>query len=334
MPDYKQPTAENPYKVSNITIVASLIEPVQITPVQPHALRDIPPPGTLNCSYASSTPSWVVSNFVFNRTYHTQWIDFNNHYNDLTLTVENVATGHKFNCSITIRDLTGIGSTTEDWNTCDRYGETALSIAYDLDHQWIGVKESWSCDDANSGGQFNAVGYKQLSLSCTSPKPLSAEPYGTDITFYISTYSCTMATAQTTITGYPEPAPDFPHSNYNNSCTVSSFNLTSLSLTHFVAKSLWALEQLSSPEVLTHDYLIQLYNPATLDSYRITGGWWEDQGSTETQAEWRGCTSYLPRSLLSCQFRYDNITNEIDLQVQWFCDELDPEHAYVPCNSK
>ncbi|OIW33188.1 hypothetical protein CONLIGDRAFT_676990 [Coniochaeta ligniaria NRRL 30616] len=327
LPGYKQPTAENPYTIANVTMTALLLEPVQITPVQPSSPKVLQSSSSLDCSNASTNPSWVLSNFVFNRNYHTQWIDFNNHYNDLTVTVQNTATGHEIKCSIAVRDPTGIGLTTEDWSACDQYSETSLSIAYDLDYQWIGVKESWYCNDTNSGGPFNAAGYKQLSLNCTTPKPLGAIPYGTDITYNISTYSCTLDSPQTTITGYPAPVPDFPHSNYNNSCTVSSFNLTSLSLTHFVAKSIWALEQLGSPEVLTHDYLIQLYNPATRDSYRITGGWWEEQGSNETQAVWRECDGNRPQVLLSCEFRYDNVTNEVDVRVQWFCDELDPEHA-------
>ncbi|KAH8909437.1 hypothetical protein BR93DRAFT_956571 [Coniochaeta sp. PMI_546] len=322
-----QPTGASPYTVANVTITASLLQPVQITPVHPPAPRAITPIGNADCSHASNNPSWTISDFVFNRNYRTQWIDFNNHYNDLTISVKNSATGHELNCSIAVRDLTGIGSTTEDWTACDRYSETSLSIAYDLDYQWIGLKEAWSCNDASSGGHFSATGYKLLSLNCTTPKSLSPMPYGTDIIYNISTYSCTLSTPETTIIGYPEPIPDFPHSNYNNSCTVSSFNLTSFSLTHFVTKSLWALEQLGSPEVLTHDYLIQLYNPATQESYRITGGWWEEQGSNETQDVWRDCDGNRPQTLLSCEFRYDNVTNDVDVRVQWFCDELDPGHA-------
>lgn len=327
MRDYVQPTAEHPYTVSNVTMTASLLEPVQITPVQPSGPKEQRPSGPLDCSSASSSPAWVVTDFVFDRNYHTQWIDFLNHVNDLSIVIKNTATGRQFNCSIAVRDQTGIESLTEDWYACDYGTETSLSIAYDLDYNWIGVKESWSCNGTDlSNRSFSAEGYKQLPLDCTTPQTLGV-PYGTDITYNISLYSCTLSTAQTSITGYPEPAPEFPHSNYNNSCTASSFNLTSLSLTHFVSKSGWALEVINTPEVLVHDFLFQLYNTATRDSYRITGGWWEHPGSNETLPVWRECDIYLPSRLLSCEFKYDNVTNEVGVRVQWLCDELDPEHA-------
>jgi hypothetical protein len=169
-----------------------------------------------------------------------------------------------------------------------------------------------------------------LDLNCTTPQPFGGQAtYGNNIiTYNITTYSCTTPNNESvTIAGYPEPAPDFPHSNYNRSCTINSFNLTTLVLTQFVHQSQWALEQLNSPEVLTHDILIQLYNPATDDSYRIQEGWWEEQGANETQGIWRECSDPNSQLLLSCSFLYNNITNEIAVKVEWFCDDRDPEHA-------
>lgn len=127
--------------------------------------------------------------------------------------------------------------------------------------------------------------------------------------------------------GYLEPAPDFPHSNYNDSCTVSSFNLTALSLTAFTHQSLWELEQLNSPEVLVHDVLIDLYNPATRDQYRIQGSWWEEQGSNEASDTWRPCQDPADGKLLGCEYMYNNVTNDVGVRITWFCDDRDPEHA-------
>lgn len=174
-----------------------------------------------------------------------------------------------------------------------------------------------------SSTSFTATGYAQLNLNCTSP--VLQPSYGNP-TVNISLYSCTAPTKE--IPGYQDPAPDLPHSNYNHSCTVNSFNLTSLELTYFIRSGQWALEQYDSPEVLTEYMVIQVYNPAADDTYHIIGSYWLDGVNDKVNGSgWMECYYPSPRNLLGCQYMYDNATNTLGVRVQWFCDDRDPEHA-------
>jgi hypothetical protein len=167
MPGYTKPKGGKPYTATNVTVVASLLEPVRISPVQ-HIHETSPETVVaVDCSNSSRSPAWVISDFIFTRNYHTVWIDFMNHYNDLSFKIRNIATEHEVTCSISVRELAGVSSVVEDWYSCERRSGGSLSVAYDREYSWIGVKELWSCNDTDS----NSYGL------CHILSPLIRSPY-------------------------------------------------------------------------------------------------------------------------------------------------------------
>jgi hypothetical protein len=128
-------------------------------------------------------------------------------------------------------------------------------------------------------------------------------------------YDCIMP--RTDVAGYMigwEPL-SMPHTSYVHSCTLNSFNSTSLVL--------------SSYEIDTSDSAIKtgsfkIFNPATLDSYELHDMKVQDDGV------WHKCeVAEMPWQLIACEYVLDRGTNYIGFRFEWFCDDRDPSHAYV-----
>ena len=119
------------------------------------------------------------------------------------------------------------------------------------------------------------------------------------------------------ITGYNNP-PSMPHTTYSHSCTLNSFNSTSMLLKDYTIRA----GSIDSAKIAS----FKVYNPATLDTYDLASMPVQDDGA------WHPCVRgevVLPWQLVSCQYILDRQTSFIGFRFQWFCDDRDPLHALV-----
>lgn len=144
-------------------------------------------------------------------------------------------------------------------------------------------------------GPYTGIGYlktNQLGLKCTAAT------------------TCTLP-APTILNGYINAGPGIPHTSYIRSCTLNSFNLTSLTLQSYEITA-------------TKTASFSLYNHGAGDNYHISGVALQDDGA------WHDCSppAGLPWQLNSCRYSLKG-REQIAFKIQWDCDDRDPLHPYV-----
>jgi hypothetical protein len=138
----------------------------------------------------------------------------------------------------------------------------------------------------------------------------------------VSSYTCTMP--KTNLTGYHDYIPRMPHTYYTHSCTINSLNVSSLTLKNY------ALEERTEQSKVS--YLdATILNPGPGEEYYIR------RMPVQNDGLWHSCiagSDPLPWQLVSCEYLL-NGSEDVGFRFQWYCDDRDPEHAYVeplaPC---
>ena len=156
---------------------------------------------------------------------------------------------------------------------------------------------------------FNGVGYLELPWNCTEG---SAAVNGT-----LGSGACSMM--PTNFTGYNnlDYMPRLPHSYYTRSCTINSINVTNMAVKEYTV------------DAAAKTANLRIYNPGPNDEYRIP------LVDVKTDGSWHACNAgadILPWQLVSCQYQLDGM-KELGLKLQWYCDDRNPDHAYVDPHS-
>ncbi len=127
--------------------------------------------------------------------------------------------------------------------------------------------------------------------------------------------------------------PSLPHTYYTRSCTINSLNKTSPTLKSYELETTAASD---GGDSALHKLLCSftLFNPGPGDEYRVRRMPVQDDG------HWHDCVASsadpLPWQLVSCQYMLDRaVANKtaIGFRIQWYCDDRDPDHAYVLAGS-
>jgi hypothetical protein len=162
--------------------------------------------------------------------------------------------------------------------------------------------------DAHAG-----VGFLVSPLNCTRA---AMEQEGT--------YDCNLPSQN--FTGYDiREVPGLPHTYYTRSCTINSLNITNLWLTRYALQSITA----GNDSSLTGSFT--LFNPGSGDEYKLRDIPIHDDG------QWHNCISGalpVPWQLISCEYALSSSAKTIRFKIQWYCDDRDPEHAYVHLTSR
>ncbi|KAI1375076.1 hypothetical protein F4677DRAFT_140307 [Hypoxylon crocopeplum] len=109
-----------------------------------------------------------------------------------------------------------------------------------------------------------------------------------------------------------------PHTSYTRSCTIHSFNSTLLLLQQYEIET-----YINTSAGATST----LYNGRSSDTYQFS--------TTDVQEDgiWHKCASggggIVLWQLAVCQYLYvlDRTQSLLALDIQWYCDDRDPEHA-------
>jgi len=146
-------------------------------------------------------------------------------------------------------------------------------------------------------GPYTGIGYlktNQLNLKCSTST------------------TCTLP-APTILNGYINAGPGIPHTSYIRSCTLNSFNLTSLTLKSY---------EISTAK---KSATFSLYNHGAGDTYHISGVAVQEDGA------WHDCSpaAGMPWQLNSCRYSL-KAREQIAFKIQWDCDDRDPMHPCVP----
>lgn len=110
-----------------------------------------------------------------------------------------------------------------------------------------------------------------------------------------------------------------PHTNYVHSCTLNSFNTTSLTLKSY--------DIVGSPHGVAENPILNasftIFNPATLDEYELHEMVVQDDGA------WHQCVleKAMPWQLIACDYMLNRAKGSIGFRFQWYCDDRDPYHA-------
>jgi hypothetical protein len=124
----------------------------------------------------------------------------------------------------------------------------------------------------------------------------------------------------TKLTGYYDYIPQMPHTHYTRSCTINSLNITSFTLRNY------EIQAGTDPNGKRKVADFTVFNPGPGDNYNIRRMPVLDDGL------WHACVAGaddpLPWQLVSCDYLL-NGEDAIGFRFQWYCDDRDPEHAYV-----
>jgi len=322
--------------MANVNIEPTLVTPVQmdiVTPSWPYELHF----SADTCGERSEIPAWTVTDFKYDRPARagggekppTAGLSFN---------VHNLANLETLACSVRVDETALDRSHDEPWVDCSSTSGSgkflSTKVLFSKKYSLLGINQTWLCGDnsLSRGGQyvplaylsfhlgstvsialtatrarttFGGVGYLELPLSCTNESTAAGRPP--------SPLACSMAA--TNFTGYSdiEYIPTFPHTYYTRSCMINSINVTALTLREYKI------------DANARTARLRVYNPGPGEEYRIALADMKNDGA------WHACyvgTDSLPWQLVSCQYQLSGAEN-LGLQLQWYCDDRNPDHAYA-----
>ncbi|KAK3312032.1 hypothetical protein B0H66DRAFT_585215 [Apodospora peruviana] len=324
--DWQAPRGEEILCImGNSQVWGALTSPIDISPQLP-ILPYTPAEQPERCVDRSVDPAWQVQDVLYQHHFSQTKNETENHYH-LSLNLTNISNNEKVLCAATIDQLENVkidGSIS--WVNCVPTSSTPTNITstavmLDTINGVLGIKQSWNCTDGIEGveqNDFTGTGYLKTDLECG--KTLNSSIYNPQgyIVGAQSEYNCTQLS--TNFSGYSPDPPVMPHTSYSRSCTIGSIvNTTSLILREY---------QIDTATDGTHKLgTFSLYNPGPEDTYRLTKIPVQDDGA------WHDCVAGsrpLPWQLVKCQYLLDREKHHASFQIQWYCDDRDPSHAYVP----
>ncbi|KAM7193635.1 hypothetical protein V8F20_008272 [Naviculisporaceae sp. PSN 640] len=259
-------------------VAAGLSSPVAIEPQQP-LLPEIPEGRARSCTDRSATPAWDIVGFEAKSD------------GVLKINVTNLSNDQGLSCETKL-------DSKSKWVDCvDANSKDIVStgLMFDGEHGILGIKQTWKCPTENywgsSVGPYTGIAYLTTpQLKCTA---------------------CSLAES-TTLRGYINGGPGIPHTSYVRSCTLNSFNSTSIILKDY---------DITSNKVGT----FSLYNQGSGDIYKIAGVTVSDDGA------WHDCnpSEALPWQLDGCQYSLDAAHEKLGFRVKWDCDDRDPLHPII-----
>lgn len=166
---------------------------------------------------------------------------------------------------------------------------------------------------------FTGTGYLVEPLDCGSPINKSYFDEGGNLIAGSSQYNCSLPA--TTIYGYSGDGPAMPHTSYTRSCTIHSFNTTSMLLQDYEIES---FANATPPTDLRKNATFTVYNDGPGDTYQIS------TTDVQTDGIWHECAAgggSQPWQLALCQYLLDRAQGILAFSTQWYCDDRDPQHA-------
>lgn len=114
-----------------------------------------------------------------------------------------------------------------------------------------------------------------------------------------------------------------PHTSYTRSCTINSFNTTSLLLQGYEIEAFTNTSDGTPQTDSRKNATFTLFNGGSGDTYQISTTNVQDDGI------WHECspTGSQPWQLALCQYLLDRAQGIVAFEIQWYCDDRDPEHA-------
>ncbi|KAH8899941.1 hypothetical protein GQ53DRAFT_869196 [Thozetella sp. PMI_491] len=313
--------------IPNLEIPGNLSSPVVIAPVEPQLPRPtVAAQRKASCAGQSSTPSWQVENLSVQHHYSATRESAKAYY-DVSLTVTNLLNHEGVKCAARVDELPSVKNNgTAPWVKCQAPktdGIAKTEVMLDTAYGVLGVRQTWSCTDAGNTSRstlYDGTGYRSVAFNCGSPLNSSITDESGGVIGRTSDYNCSLP--KTEFTGYSRP-PAMPHTLYKQSCTINSFDVSTLALEGYeIATPVNASAAASGPKVGT----FTLKNPGSGDTYRLFRIPVQDDGV------WHTCEAGekpLPWQLVSCQYQLDRKSNYVGFQVQWYCDDRDPSHAIL-----
>ncbi|KAM7213826.1 hypothetical protein V8F06_010822 [Rhypophila decipiens] len=265
-------------------VAAGLSSPVAIEPAQP-AVPEVPEFRARSCTDRSATPGWTIGSFSVAGD------------GSLKINVTNLSNEQGLACEAKLDGKS-------KWVDCKDVNKSknivSTGLLFDGEHGILGVKQTWNCPAEpyveSEPGPYTGVGYLTTSqLKCASGS------------------TCSLPQA-TTLNGYINAGPGIPHTSYVRSCTLNSFNSTSLTLKSYEISS-------ATKKSATFD----LYNQGSGDNYKIAGVALSDDGA------WHDCSpsEALPWQLDGCQYSLDAAHEKLGFKIKWDCDDRDPLHPIL-----
>lgn len=108
------------------------------------------------------------------------------------------------------------------------------------------------------------------------------------------------------------------------SCTINSFNMTSMILQEYEIEAFTNTSNGTPPTDLRQNATFTVYNDGSGDTYQIP------VTDIPTDGIWHECSSgggSQPSQLALCQYLLDRAQGILAFEMQWYCDDLDPQHA-------
>ncbi|KAI1396294.1 hypothetical protein F4819DRAFT_491641 [Hypoxylon fuscum] len=314
----------------NIEVEAFLTSPVEINPTKPQLPQE-PQNATGGCSVQSVTPAWDVADLLYQHFYFSSFSNTEFYY-ELSFNVINQSNNESVICSGKVDELTTQHSNHSiQWLDCDSdqsSGSGSSSIlssqfAFDSQYNLVGVKQSWDCPGALTSEAFTGTGYLVEPLSCGSPVNQAHYDGNGHLIAGSSQYNCSLPS--TTLYGYSGDPPAMPHTSYTRSCTINSFNTTSLLLQGYEIEAFTNTSDGTPQTDSRKNATFTLFNGGSGDTYQISTTNVQDDGI------WHECspTGSQPWQLALCQYLLDRAQGIVAFEIQWYCDDRDPEHAIL-----
>ncbi|KAI1774239.1 hypothetical protein F4818DRAFT_419365 [Hypoxylon cercidicola] len=314
----------------NIEVEATLTSPVKIQPTEPQ-LPQKPPNGTTSCVDRSTTPAWHVTDLLYQH-FHSSNFSATELYYVLSLSVTNWATNESVLCSATVDELAAQNANhSAQWLECNyELGSISAStlstqFMFDLDYSLLGIKQTWDCPEASStSDSFVGTGYLVEPLRCGSPAEKSHLDEQGNLIAESSQYNCSLPA--TTVYGYSGDGPALPHTPYTRSCTTHSFSTTSMQLQDYEIEAFASASDGTPPTDPRRNATFAIYNDGSGDAYQIS------TPDVRTDGIWHECASgggSQPWQLALCQYLLDRAQGILAFEMQWYCDDRDPQHAIL-----
>ncbi|KAK3938164.1 hypothetical protein QBC46DRAFT_265931 [Diplogelasinospora grovesii] len=324
--DWNAPRGEETLCImGNSQVSMGLSSPVTIQPqlpLLPYTPADMP----YRCVDRSSDPEWTVESLLY-RHHFAQMHNDTKTSHELALNLSNLSNNERVACSLTVDELAKSRSTDGSWPWIKcvpshppvNSNVSSTEVMLDTSYNVLGVRQTWNCSDGVPGVEletYSGTGFLGTGLQCGSPVNLAVTDKGGNVVGATSDYNCSLPA--TNLSGYADSmVPAMPHTYYTRSCTINSFNASSLSLREY------QIDTSGTKKLGT----FTLYNPGSGDTYRLYRMPVQDDGA------WHQCIAGteepLPWQLVACQYQLGRKTGRIGFKMQWYCDDRDPNHAIL-----
>ncbi|KAI1768027.1 hypothetical protein GGR53DRAFT_479573 [Hypoxylon sp. FL1150] len=262
-------------------------------------------PNVPNCTEISFTsPGWIIPALV------TTHVNDSGPIGSIYFSVEHHPTNSSTVCSAEgwIEQVTEEDAVELVWYSC---ATPETEFQFDPETSQLTLQTNWTCEILRTL-EFSAIGSTIIPRGPPCPETGEGEP------------DCVPRNIEVKakLTSPVELQPSGPQLP-DRSCTIHSFNMSSMLLQGYEIEAFTNTSDGAPLTDLRTNATFTVYNDGPGDTYRIP------VIDVPTDGIWHECSPESGAQLVICQYLLDRAQGILAFEMQWSCDDLDPQHAIL-----